>query len=400
MKVPDQSKTLDKSEAVRIKELEKRVKELEDKEKVFDEQSRALAEAKANSAVLQAEIESEHLRSGEAPEEPRRDLVELKQAEEEQILLMAAYQEQHQILATTNIELEAALDRTKQAEEEQTLLMAAYQEQHQIIATTNVELEVALDRTKQAEDETRRLNEELEQRVIERTAQLLTSNKELESFSYSVAHDLRGPLRSIAGFSQILFDDYDDTLGADGQACLRRVQAATHRMAQLIDDLLKLSRTTRQEMQHEVVDLSASAREVATELQMTRPDREVEFIIDEDIVANGDANLLRVVLDNLLGNAWKYTGKHPRARIEFGVTKNDGEKVYFVRDDGAGFDMAYADKLFGAFQRLHSETEFEGSGYSAGIGLATVQRVIDRHGGRIWAEGVVEKGATFYFTLR
>ncbi len=399
IKVAGRSKALDKSEAIRIKELEKRVKGLEEKEKLFDEQSKASAEAKANSAILPAKIGSEHLPLEEAQKEPRSDIAERKEAEEEQQLLLAAYQEQHHIIATTNIELEVALDRAKQAEEEQQLLTAAYQEQHHITATTNIELEVALDRAKQAEEEIRQLNEELERRVMERTAQLQASNKELESFAYSVAHDLRSPLRSIGGFSQILLDDRDNSLGADGQDCLRRVQAATHRMGQLIDDLLKLSRTTRQEMQHKVVDLSALAREIAKELQMTGPDRKVEFTIDEDIVANGDAGLLRVVLDNLLGNAWKYTGKHPRGRIEFGITKQNGEDVYFVGDDGAGFDMAYVDQLFGAFQRLHSETEFEGCGYSTGIGLATVQRAIDRHGGRVWAEGAVEKGATFYFTL-
>jgi light-regulated signal transduction histidine kinase (bacteriophytochrome) len=173
------------------------------------------------------------------------------------------------------------------------------------------------------------------------------------------------------------------------------VRAATQRMAQLIDDLLNLSRVTRSEMRHQEVDLSALALSIATELQKTQPERQVEFQITPGLVANGDGRLLRIVLENLLGNAWKFTGNHPRAHIEFGITEHSGTHAYFVRDDGTGFDMAYADKLFGAFQRLHAFHQFEGTG----IGLATVQRIIHRHSGRVWAEGAVEQGATFYFTL-
>jgi light-regulated signal transduction histidine kinase (bacteriophytochrome) len=201
-------------------------------------------------------------------------------------------------------------------------------------------------------------------------------------------------LRSIAGFSQALQQDYADRLEAEGVHYLQRVQDASQRMGQLIDDLLHLSRVTRSDMYRQKVDLSALARKIAAQLQESQPERQVEFDITPDLVVNGDARLLRVLLENLIGNAFKFTGKRARARIKFGRTISDGVLVYFVQDNGAGFDMAYAGKLFGAFQRLHPEAEFEGTG----IGLATVQRIINRHGGRIWAEGQEGKGATFYFT--
>jgi signal transduction histidine kinase len=228
-----------------------------------------------------------------------------------------------------------------------------------------------------------------------RTVQLEATNKELEAFSYSVSHDLRAPLRSIDGFSQALLEDYGARLDEDGQDYLQRVRAAAQRMAQLIDDLLSLARVTRSELHPEPIDLSACALTIAHELQRTQPDRRVAFIITPGLVAHGDARLLRIALENLLGNAWKFTAKRPCATIEFGAVPHDDGMAYFVRDDGAGFEMAYVDKLFGAFQRLHSMTEFAGTG----IGLATVQRIIHRHGGRIWAEGAVEQGATFYFIL-
>ncbi|MBE8999538.1 hypothetical protein G1O98_07310 [Nostoc sp. UIC10630] len=263
------------------------------------------------------------------------------------------------------------------------------------LRNTNEELQTEINERKKAESEILRLNVQLEQRVAERTAQLEATNKEMEAFSYSVSHDLRAPLRSIDGFSQALLEDYADKLDTLGQNYLQRVRAATQRMAQLIDDLLNLSRLTRSEMRSEKVDLSALVEAIATELHKTQPERQVEFAIAPGLVTNGDAHLLRIVLENLLGNAWKFTGKHQKARIEFGLLQQDDTHVYFVRDDGTGFDMAYVEKLFGAFQRLHAMTEFEGTG----IGLATVQRIVHRHGGRVWAESAVEQGATFYFTL-
>ncbi len=236
----------------------------------------------------------------------------------------------------------------------------------------------------------------LEKSVAERTAELTAVNKELEAFAYSVSHDLRAPLRAIDGFSQALLEDYAASLDSTGLDYLHRVRTATRRMGQLISDLLKLSRLTRGEMHRERVDLSTLASEVLTDLSTLQPERQADCIIAPGLVVDGDIRLLRVALENLLGNAWKFTSKLPYSRIEFGQTEIDGERVFFVRDNGAGFDMSYVGKLFGAFQRLHAVTEFEGTG----IGLATVQRVIHRHGGRIWAEGQVEQGATFYFTLQ
>lgn len=226
--------------------------------------------------------------------------------------------------------------------------------------------------------------------------ELVAVNKELEAFSYSVSHDLSAPLRSLDGFSQAMLEDYNDKVDEQGKDFLGRIRAASQRMGQLIDDLLELSRITRIEMHRETVDLTALAQTIAKELQEREPQRRVEFVIAQGAVADGDSRLLRVALDNLLGNAWKFTAKRPDARIEFGITRHKGGTAYFVRDNGAGFDMTYADKLFDAFQRLHKPTEFPG----IGIGLATVQRVIRRHGGSIWAEGAVGKGATFFFTLQ
>ncbi len=238
----------------------------------------------------------------------------------------------------------------------------------------------------------RKRNEEL---LRLRNVQLESANKELDAFSYSVSHDLRAPLRGIDGFSQALLEDYGDRLDACGQDYLQRVRLAAQRMSALIDDLLNLSRVTRSEMRREKLDLSAVVRSVAEELQQEAPSRKVTFVISEGVAVDADSRLLRLAIENLLGNAWKYTTRHVCARIEFGSNQNNGRRVYFIRDDGAGFDPRYSDRLFGAFQRLHAVTDFPGTG----IGLATVQRIIRRHGGEIWAEGAIEKGATFYFTL-
>lgn len=249
---------------------------------------------------------------------------------------------------------------------------------------------------KQAEMEIHQLNADLEHRVIERTAELAAVNKELEAFSYSVSHDLRAPLRSIDGFSQALLEDYASRLDNQAMDYLNRVRAATQRMGLLIDDMLTLSRVTRAEMRRGTVDLGALAASVLEELRKSEPERKVEWHIEPGLAADGDTQLLRVALFNLLDNAWKYTAHQPQPRIEFGAIRHvNGNTEFFVRDNGAGFDMRYAGKLFGAFQRLHTASEFPGTG----IGLATVQRIISRHGGQVRAEGVPGQGATFFFAL-
>lgn len=259
------------------------------------------------------------------------------------------------------------------------------------LARRAVELERTVTEQRRAEQQIRQLNAELERRAIA----LEATNSELESFSYSVSHDLHAPLRSIDGFSQALLEDYADCLDDEGKVFLQRVRAASQRMAQLIDDLLELSRLTRAEMRRESVDLTAVVQTVIDGLRQGDPSRVVECQVAEKITVDGDVRLLRIALENLLGNAWKFTGKRPHARIEFGALPETAPAVYYVRDNGAGFDPSYAGKLFGAFQRLHSAAEFPGTG----IGLATVQRIVRRHGGRVWAESAVGEGATFYFTL-
>jgi PAS domain S-box-containing protein len=221
-------------------------------------------------------------------------------------------------------------------------------------------------------------------------------NKELEAFSYSVSHDLRAPLRGIDGFSQALLEDYRGKLDDEGQHYLRRIRSGAQRMAQLIDDMLNLSRVSRGEMRMEKISLSNLAQEIANDLTRRDPQRKVSFTLAPDMTATGDTRLLRIAMENLLGNAWKFTSKTPEAKIEFGLTLQEERPVHFVRDNGAGFDMTYANRLFGAFQRLHTTEEFPGTG----VGLATVQRIIHRHGGRIWAESKVGGGATFFFTLQ
>jgi light-regulated signal transduction histidine kinase (bacteriophytochrome) len=251
--------------------------------------------------------------------------------------------------------------------------------------------------------------EQLEERVAKRTreleasnealqqtaAELRSSNHELDAFAYSVSHDLRAPLRSIDGFSQVLLEDYGGELDDDARDALRRVRAASQRMSRLIDDLLKLARLNRAEMRTQLVDLSRIASEITDELRETAPGRQVSVDVSSKLEARGDPDLLQVVLDNLLRNSWKYTSRTTNPHIEFTSVEVDGRPVFVVRDNGAGFDMKYADKLFGVFQRLHKAEEFEGTG----VGLATVQRIISRHGGKIWAEGAVGEGAAFYFTL-
>ena len=266
-------------------------------------------------------------------------------------------------------------------------------------------------RRKQFEDENRRIREELLKKELEATEaraareiaetraalaeELERKNRELEAFSYSVSHDLRAPLRAIDGLSQMLVEDYNEVLDDGGKGLLRRVRAAAQRMSELIDDLLQLARVSRSELRRQSVDLSRKARGVLAELQQGEPDRRVEVAVEDGLVVEADDRLLGVVLENLLGNAWKFTSKKDGARIELTGLDIEGESGYRIRDNGAGFDMTYANKLFRPFQRLHSEGDFPGTG----IGLATVQRVIERHGGRVWAEGAVGGGATFFFVL-
>jgi light-regulated signal transduction histidine kinase (bacteriophytochrome) len=241
------------------------------------------------------------------------------------------------------------------------------------------------------EEDIQKLNEDLKQRA----AQLESANKELEAFAYSVSHDLRAPLRTIDGFSLALLEDYAEQIPDEGQNYLMRIRTAAQRMAQLIDDLLNLSRVSRAPIEPETINLSSLANNVVRDLQQAYRERIVEIAITPDLVARGDQRLMRIVLENLLSNAWKFTSKQEYARIEFGLQDTDHQRTYFVRDNGAGFDMVYANKLFGTFQRLHANAEFPG----IGIGLAIVQRIIHRHRGHVWSEGAVNKGATFYFTL-
>jgi light-regulated signal transduction histidine kinase (bacteriophytochrome) len=261
----------------------------------------------------------------------------------------------------------------------------------------------ALAALSESETQQRRLAEELaaanqnlERRIRERTAQLEAANKDLEAFSYSVSHDLRAPLRHLEGFSQILLEDCWEKFDEGGRDVLQRIRSTTKRMDELINGILQMSRLTRQEMKRQNVDLAVLAREVERDLRSLQPNRQVEVAVADGLQCTGDRTLLRAVLENLIGNAWKFTSKRAEACIEIGtVGEEDGNTIFLIKDNGAGFNMEYAQKLFGVFQRLHSEQEFPGTG----VGLATVQRIIRKHGGRIWAEGSPGEGATFYFTL-
>jgi signal transduction histidine kinase len=249
---------------------------------------------------------------------------------------------------------------------------------------------------KRSEQQIQELNATLERRVTARTVQLEAANRELDSFCHSVSHDLRTPVRHIAGFASILNGRHRTQLDSDGQRCLNQILESTARMNELIDDLLNLSRVSRADLTIRPVNLGALARRVVDKLRVMNPDRRVEVEMGDDIPVMGDSGLLLIVLENLLGNAWKFTSKKSEGYIEVGSFRNPaGGRICFVRDNGAGFDMQYAGKLFGTFQRMHGEDEFPGTG----VGLATVRRIINRHGGRIWAEAAPDQGATFFFTL-
>jgi PAS domain S-box-containing protein len=278
-----------------------------------------------------------------------------------------------------------------------TRLFPIYNQKGEIIR--HVGISEDLTDQKQAEIEIRELNEKLEQGVQQRTAELITANQELESFSYSVSHDLRSPLRSIDGFSKALLERYQEQLDEKGRHYLQRIRASTKRMGELIDDLLLLSQVTRSQIRRTQVNLSAIAQEIVQELSENYPERRINWQIAPNLIVEGDRRLLRIVVENLLNNAWKFTTGQVNSQIEFNCLTLDSPEgsylAYFVHDNGVGFDEAYASRLFQPFQRLHTTDEFPGTG----IGLATVQRIIHRHGGHVWANAIVNKGAIFYFTL-
>ena len=298
-------------------------------------------------------------------------------------------------LQAANQMLEAEVQERELAEqalrEARDQLEIRVQERTAKLADANADLTREVVDRKRAEEGVRKLNADL----LQQKAQLEASNKELEAFSYSVSHDLRAPLRGIDGFSQAILEDYKEKIDEIGKGYLERVRSASQRMSKLIDAMLNLARLTRAELHAETVDMSTVAKAVIADLRKANPDRQVTCTIASGLSATADPQLLRVVLENLLSNAWKFTGPKADAQIELGMTQYKSQSAYFVRDNGAGFDMTYVHKLFGAFQRLHAFSEYPG----VGIGLATVQRIIKRHGGQVWAEGIVDGGATFYFTL-
>jgi light-regulated signal transduction histidine kinase (bacteriophytochrome) len=280
------------------------------------------------------------------------------------------------------------LTERKAAEEE----LSKYRDHlEELVIQRTLELEKTNQSLKKEIEERKKIEKELQHRTIEAES----ANKELESFSYSVSHDLRAPLRVMDGFSEAIFLDYGDKLDEQGQDLLIRIRKASQKMSQLIDDTLKLSRVSRSDMNIEQIDLSEMAKSIASELKATQPERQVKFNIQPEVKTYGDRQLVRMALMNLMENSWKFTGRRRQARIDFGASEQDGKLVAFVKDNGDGFDMKYADKIFRPFSRLHSEKDFPGTG----IGLATVQRIIHRHGGKIWPEAQKGKGVTFYFTL-
>jgi signal transduction histidine kinase len=290
---------------------------------------------------------------------------------------------------------EAALVRTREVLEARNRELYGATDDVTAIAEQLTRSESALASATRDVDHTAAELDRERQRVEALAARLASINRELDAFSYSVSHDLRTPLRSIDGFSRVLLTSYAPLLDERGRDYLQRVRSAAQRMSQLLDDLLKLARTSRASFAPVSVDLTAAAQQIAAELRQLDPQRRVEWNIEPGLTVQGDRTLLRVALENLLANSWKFTSRRETSVIELGARDEEGTRVFFVRDNGAGFDMTYADQLFGVFQRLHTNSEFEGTG----VGLATVQRVIHRHGGEVWAESAVDKGATFYFTL-
>lgn len=308
--------------------------------------------------------------------------------------------------ASTPVILQALNDAMKEAKKRNPMRDPPLDEAHilheysevlmQKLEAKNSELRHALEKIQQAHEAILDLNRDLERRVEQRTAQLEALNKELEAFSYSVSHDLRSPLNTIDGFSQLLVRLEGEKISDKGGHCLSRIRAATRQMSELIEGLLSLAQLSHDQLRSEVVDLSTIARDVAQAFREREPERQVQINIQDGLLAHGDPRLLSAVMHNLLGNAWKFTSKQTAAQIDVGSAfEANGQTVYFVKDNGAGFDMAFAEKLFVTFERLHLATDFSGTG----VGLTTVKRVIDRHGGRIWADSSVNEGASFYFTL-